>query len=217
MKLAKIVLAIASFAITNATVAGTITGSSNIEFVAFDGQKVKKKDTIQVNDNKPHQIVLSVSSIYKSGSDNQFFESSPIILAFNGHQENIQILTPHLRTQYDIDNFKKNPTFTVKTVSGQAIDYQKDTLKGEGFMPNSNIINTLAAYNAGNGTVAMKQFSTTAMAVPMPAVMPMKNTKATQGKVMVQGENIAEQQLQYWFQQADKETQQRFLNWAKKH
>ena len=43
------------------------------------------------------------------------------------------------------------------------------------------------------------------------------NAKINKGKVVVQGENVAEQQLQYWFQQADKETQIRFLNWAKSH
>ena len=47
----------------------------------------------------------------------------------------------------------------------------------------------------------------------MPAA---SSEKAAKGKVVVQGENVAEQQLQYWFQQADKETQTRFLNWAKK-
>ena len=41
------------------------------------------------------------------------------------------------------------------------------------------------------------------------------NSKANKDKVTVQGKNVAEQQLQYWFQQADKETQTRFLNWAK--
>ena len=46
---------------------------------------------------------------------------------------------------------------------------------------------------------------------------PASNAKANKGKVVVQGENVAEQQLQYWFQQADKETQTRFLNWAKSH
>ena len=40
--------------------------------------------------------------------------------------------------------------------------------------------------------------------------------KVQKAKVTVQGENAAEQMLQYWFQQADKETQQRFLKWAEK-
>ncbi|RLS11972.1 DUF2057 domain-containing protein, partial [Acinetobacter baumannii] len=32
----------------------------------------------------------------------------------------------------------------------------------------------------------------------------------------LQGENVTEQMLQYWFLQANPETQKRFLIWAKK-
>ena len=47
-------------------------------------------------------------------------------------------------------------------------------------------------------------------------MMPAASGKAAKGKVVVQGENVAEQQLQYWFQQADKETQTRFLKLGEK-
>lgn len=213
MKLTKIVWAVASITMASSAFAGTVTGSSNLDFVAFDGQKLKKKQTIQINDEKQHQVVFSVSSIYQSGSDNHFFESTPIVLTFQGSPENIQILAPHLRTKYEIEKFKENPTFKVQTTSGKQLDYKKDYLTGEGFMPNANISNNLATYNSGDGVAAVKQFAS----APIMAMMLAQNGGATQGKVTVQGENIAEQQLQYWFQQADKETQKRFLNWAKKH
>lgn len=211
MKLAQLALAMAAVAVAGSAVAGTVTGSSNVNFLAFDGQKLKKKSTIQINDTKPHQVVVEVSSIYQSGSDNNFFESSPIVIAFDGSQEDIQVLAPNLRSAYDVEKFKENPTFTIKTASGKQLDYKKDYLKGEGFMPNANIEGNLATYNAGEGVAAVKGLS-----VPMAAMMAVPNGKAAKGKVMVQGENIAEQQLQYWFQQADKETQKRFLDWAKK-
>lgn len=213
MKLAKLVFAITSFAIANSALAGTITPSSNIEILAFDGQKLKKKSPLQINDEKTHQLVLTVSSLYKSGSDTNFFESSPIVLTFNGDQENIQISAPNFHNSFDIDKFKENPTFTIKTVSGKELSYKKDYLKGEGFMPNANILGNLTAYNSGDGIAAVKQFATTTMA----AVMPLQAGKVSKGQVVVQGENIVEQQLQYWFQQADKQTQKRFLEWAKEH
>ncbi|QLB20188.1 hypothetical protein A6B43_00850 [Vespertiliibacter pulmonis] len=213
MKLAKIALAIIPFALANSALAGTVTHSSNIDILAFDGQKFKKKSTMQITDEKTHQIVLTVSNIYQSGSDTAFFESSPIVLTFNGSQENIQISTPTFHNRFDIEKFKENPTFTVKTVSGKELSYKQDYLKGEGFMPNANILGNLTAYNSGDGAAAVKQFATTTM----PAVMPLQVGNTAKGKVVVQGENIVEQQLQYWFQQADKETQKRFLEWAKKH
>ena len=212
MKLGKIALAISALMFGATAFAGTITGSSNITFLAFDGQKVRKNTNFQVNDTKPHQVVLEVSSIYQSGSDSAFFESQPIILTFEGSSEDIKITAPNLRSDIDVTKFKKSPSFKIETVSGKTLPYKQDYLKGEGFMPNANIVDNLANYNSGDGVAAVKGFAMSAM--PMAVVN--GSNKATKGKVMVQGENIAEQQLQYWFQQADKETQKRFLDWAKK-
>lgn len=210
MKLGQIAFAVATLVASTATFAGTITGSSNVNFLALDGQKVKKNTVLQVNDNNTHQVVVEVSSIYRSGSDDTFFESSPIVLTFSGSTEDIQIIAPNLRTESEVSKFKQSPTFKIQTASGAELAYKQDYLKGEGFMPNANINDNLANYNAGDGVAALKS-----LVAPM-AVMPVAGAKATKGKVMVQGENIAEQQLQYWFQQADKETQKRFLDWAKK-
>ncbi|AUI66076.1 MULTISPECIES: DUF2057 domain-containing protein [Glaesserella] len=213
MKLGKITLAIATFTlgITSAS-AGTLTTSSNVNILAFDGQKVKKNTVLQINDTQQHQVVVEVSSIYQSGSDNQFYESAPLVVTFAGSQENIQIIAPTLRNDLEVEKFKKSPTFKIQTASGQALEYKQDELKGEGFMPNANIVDNLATYNTGNGVAAVKSLAVTAM----PIAIAGGSNKVAKGKVMVQGENIAEQQLQYWFQQADKETQKRFLDWAKK-
>ena len=89
-------------------------------------------------------------------------------------------------------------------------------LKQEGLFPSANVVNDLAEYNASGATASVSAFAATTAVSPMVAT-PAGNAKANKGKVVVQGENVAEQQLQYWFQQADKETQTRFLSWAKSH
>ncbi|QGM80277.1 curli polymerization inhibitor CsgI-related protein [Otariodibacter oris] len=212
MKLSKIALVATTLITSTAAFAGSITGSSNVNFLAFDGQKVKKDTALNVNDNAQHQVVVEVSSIYDSGSDSNYFESTPIVVTFTGSQENIKIITPRLRSDFEVEKFKKAPTLDIKTTSGKEVSHKLDYLEGEGFLPNINVVENLANYNAGNNVASLKQFAMT----PMATMMPMQNGRATKGQVMVQGENIAEQQLQYWFQQADKETQKRFLDWAKK-
>lgn len=209
-KFARIALSLAAFSLSTTALAGTLTSSSNLTILAFDGQKVKKGTHLQVSENREHQVVVEVSSLYQSGSDKHFFESQPIVIRFNGSEEDVKLNAPNLQTELAISKFKKSPTFDLKTASGKALNYQQDYLKGEGFMPNSHIIDNLAHYNAGNGNAAVKNLATNTAVV-------MQNTKTAKGKITVQGENIAEQQLQYWFQQADKETQTRFLNWAKSH
>lgn len=209
MKLGKIALSLIALTTAATTLAGNVSGSSNINFLAFDAQKVKKSSSLQINDTNTHQAVLEVSGIYRVGSDDIFFESQPIILTFDGTTEDIQIIAPDLRSEHEVSKFKETPTFKVQTASGKTLSYKTDYLKGEGFMPNANIIENLANYNAGNGVAAVKSLAVASIGTIVPT-----SNKVAKGKV--QGENIAEQQLQYWFQQADKETQKRFLDWAKK-
>lgn len=212
MKLGRIAIAIAALSASTLGLTATLTSSSNISFLAFDGQKVKKNTpTLQVNENQTHQAVVEVTSIYSSGSDESFYESSPIIVTFKGSNENIVIAAPNLTTKNDVAKFQQSPELKVSTASGKQIESQQDILKGEGFMPNANIVDNIAAYNAAENKAAVKGLAATAMPIAIAS-----NGKVAKGKVMVQGENIAEQQLQYWFQQADKETQKRFLDWAKK-
>lgn len=212
MKLGQITVALAALLAGSASFAGTISGSSNVEFLAFDGQKVKKSTALQANENQTHQVVVEVSTIYRAGNDDVFFESDPIVLSFKGSQENLTISAPKLASESDVSKFKKSPQFTLKTASGSTIEYKQDYLKGSGgFLPNANVVENLANYNAGDNVAAVKSLAS----VSMPAVLATSD-KAAKGKVVVQGENVAEQQLQYWFQQADKETQKRFLDWAKK-
>ncbi|AHG86642.1 DUF2057 domain-containing protein [Bibersteinia trehalosi] len=212
MKLGRIAIAIAALSASTLGLTATLTSSSNISFLAFDGQKVKKNTpSLQVNENQTHQAVVEVTSIYSSGSDESFYESSPIIVTFKGSNENIVIAAPNLTTKNDVAKFQQSPVLKVSTASGKQIESQQDILKGEGFMPNANIVDNIAAYNAAENKAAVKGLAATAMPIAIAS-----NGKVAKGKVMVQGENIAEQQLQYWFQQADKETQKRFLDWAKK-
>ncbi|PJG86281.1 curli polymerization inhibitor CsgI-related protein [Conservatibacter flavescens] len=216
MKLRHVALTVATLLASSTAFAGVVTSSSNIDFLAIDGQKTSKsllKDTNSFNATagQKHQVVVRVSEIVRLGSDRSLFESDPIIVTFQGTQEDLVISAPRLDNERDVETFKKDPQITLKTTSGKTISSQQDRLKQEGFLPNANLEENLAQYNASGAVAAIPALVSTAMPAAVPGF-----AKAQKGKIIVQGENVAEQQLQYWFQQADKETQTRFLNWAKK-
>lgn len=201
---------------STAAFAGVVTSSSNVDFLAIDGQKaskalLKSTKSFNINDSQTHQVVVRVSEVVRHGSDRSLYESEPIVVTFQGTTEDVVISAPKLETERDINNFKDTPAIVVKTSSGKIVDTKQEILKQEGFLPGVNLIDTLSEYNASGSVASVSSFATTAM----PSVVP-GFAKAQKGKVVVQGENVAEQQLQFWFQQADKETQTRFLNWAKK-
>lgn len=221
MKLRAVVLGLATLCASTATFAGMVSTSSNLEFLAIDGQKaakslLKNTKTFNVSDTKKHQVVVRLNEIVGSGSNQSLFESNPVIVTFQGNAEDLVISAPVIRNLDSGDKFNQMPNITVKTKSGNAISAKVDVLKQEGLFPSANVLNDLAEYNASGAAASVSAFAATTSANSMVAV-PAGNAKANKGKVVVQGENVAEQQLQYWFQQADKETQTRFLNWAKSH
>lgn len=215
MKFRFAALATAALLTSTASFAGVITSSSNIDFLAIDGQKASKsllKETrsFNINDTQTHQVVVRVSEIVRSGSDRTLFESDPIVVTFKGSADDVVISAPRLETERDANAFKKSPIIHVKTVSGSEVPTKQEYLKQEGFLPVVNLIDNLSEYNSSDAPAAVKSFASTTMPAAIPGF-----SKAQKGKITVQGENVAEQMLQYWYQQADKETQIRFLNWAK--
>ena len=194
-----------------------VTASSNLEFLAINGQKaskslLKEKKSFNAEADQTQQVVVRLGEIVGTGSSQGLFESNPIIVTFKGTADDVVVSAEKIRSKEDGEKFNAQPQITVKTKSGNLIDAKIDTLKQEGLFPAANIVNDLAEYNASNAPAAVS-----ALAAPAVGMMPAASSeKAAKGKVVVQGENVAEQQLQYWFQQADKETQTRFLNWAKK-
>ncbi|MBR0573886.1 MULTISPECIES: curli polymerization inhibitor CsgI-related protein [Pasteurellaceae] len=211
MKLSQITFAVATLVASSVTFAGSLSSSKMISFLALDGHKVTSKTVMQINDTNTHQVVVEVGGMVKSGSNSSYFETHPIVLTFKGSLEDIKISAPRISTDFQAKRFKKSPKFNIETASGEKLAYKIDYLKGEGFMPYARIQDNLAEYNATDGVAAVASFATT-QSMPMAV----QNIKTKKGKVVVSGQNVAEQQLQYWFQQADKATQQRFLKWAKK-
>lgn len=218
MKFRLAALATVALLTSTASFAGVVTASSNIDFLAIDGQKpskniLKETKSFTINDTNTHQVVVRVSEVVRSGSDRSLFESDPIVVTFKGLTEDIHISAPHLDNERDASQFKSNPQITVKTASGKVLETKQEFLKQEGFLPGVNLVENLAEYNSSGSVASVASFATTTLPAAIATVG--ANGKVSKGKVTVQGENAAEQMLQYWYQQADAETQKRFLNWVK--
>ena len=152
-----------------------------------------------------------MSEVVYNGSDKTLFESDPIIVTFQAGNQDLVISAPRLDNMRNANMFAKDPKITVKTSADQTVTSKQDILKQTGIFPDTRIAEDLAEYNASHGVAAVPNL----VSVSMPAAIPTAaGAKATKAKITVQGENVAEQMLQYWYQQADKETQARFLKWA---
>lgn len=216
MKLSRFALACVAATLSMSSLAATVTVMPNISLLAIDGEKAKSsltksQNSFNINDNNKHQVVVRVSEVVDNGSDKTLFESDPIIVTFQAGNQDLVISAPRLDNMRNANMFAKDPKITVKTSADQTVTSKQDILKQTGIFPDTRIAEDLAEYNASQGVAAVPNL----VSVSMPAAIPTAaGAKATKAKITVQGENVAEQMLQYWYQQADKETQARFLKWA---
>lgn len=220
MKLTHLALGIAGACLSLASLAATVSTSSNISFLAVDGQKAKTvlqgSKSFDATANEPHQVVIRVSDIIRQGSNRHLYESKPIIVKFVGQNDNIVITAPDLKTTNDVAKFEKNPEITIISNNGNTVKSSQDVLITQGFLPEKQLVETLSAYNNSNAKASVPSLALAVLPGNMNVFSQVSNDKSMQNKVVVQGQNIAEQQLQYWYQQADKATQQRFMKWAEK-
>lgn len=198
MKLVKTAVAAAALVASSFSFAGTLTASDSVELLAFDGQRVARGTAALAIDNKIHQVVISVGDIV----DGSYFSIDPIVLTFNGTDEDVKIVTPRFTSNLVVEKFKKDLNFKVETASGKQIEYKQDFLKGEGFAPNSRIESNLAKYNAQKAVASVPAFANAAL--------------EAKGQMVIETNDVKEEQLQILFKKADKATQKRFLEWARK-
>lgn len=216
MKLSRFALACVAATVSMSSLAATVTVTPNISLLAIDGEKAKSsltksQNSFNINDNNKHQVVVRVSEVVDNGSDKTLFESDPIIVTFQAGNQDLVISAPRLDNMRNANMFAKDPKIVVKTSADQTVVSKQDILKQTGIFPDTRIAEDLAEYNASQGVAAVPNL----VSASMPAAIPTAaGAKATKAKITVQGENVAEQMLQYWYQQADKETQARFLKWA---
>ncbi|MGL5366513.1 MAG: YccT family protein, partial [Plesiomonas shigelloides] len=150
------------------------------------------------------------------------FTSAPIVASFDASaDQKLTIELPKLNTDSDGKRFNQSLDFRLVDQNGKTVPYKSDVLAVDGLMSSRNIQEALATYNHSSSAAAVANLApamTATLAVPVAAgTATAANTAVTQQTVTLQGENVPEQMLQYWFQQADAKTQQRFMNWAKDH
>lgn len=199
MKLTKMALALGTLFVSAMGMASTLSSSSMVEIVAFDGQRVKSGTTsVQISENQTHQVVVEIAGII----DGDYFTSDQLILTFQGSAENATLEAPKLYSKLDLHKFQENQVVTIKTASGGVIPHKQDILKGEGFLASTRVEENLSKYNLAKKVASVQKFAT----APLEA----------KGQMIVDTKKVSQEDLQFLFQKADKQTQKRFLEWVKK-
>ncbi|MBS0969815.1 DUF2057 family protein [Chimaeribacter arupi] len=220
MKRGWIVTGLLALSVCLPATAATLALSPDVDVLVVDGKKAAGSSLNQVEQLTlapgRHQLLFRVSRVLRAGARDQYlYHSSPQIAAFDIPAEGAwQLTLPRLENDADGKRFDAHPDYQVVDGNQHPLPVRRDTLQIPGLSLGADLEKAIAEYNAANQPASVTALLPAAAASP---ALPATSGTVSQASVTVQGENVAEQMLQYWFQQADAPTRQRFLNWAEKH
>lgn len=223
MKFGLVVAGILAVCFSASALATTLKLAPEIDLLVVDGKNMsgsllKGADSLELNSGQ-HQILFKVAKPLPA-EPKILYTSPPLVVVFNTRNvRSVAIKLPVIDSERDGHKFSKKPEFQLIGDNGRPLTVRHDVLHEENLGAAITLETAMATYNVGQHSASVPSFATIqpspASAVPGTTIA-VAGTNAAQKTTRLQGENVAEQMLQYWFLQADAETQQRFLIWAKK-
>ena len=195
--------------------AATLSTADNLDIEVIDGQKFRSglfsnaQKAINLSEGD-HQIVLRLSGSIKGSKDPELYKTGYHVITLKTEgNEKLELASKPIKRMRDARAFDKNPEFILTNSNGKAYPFQTAFLEKEGMQIGRDLVRELKEFNATGSSAALESRAPfAALAMNNPA------TTLSNGSKSVSEVLLSEQMLHYWFQQADKETRERFLSWA---
>ncbi|MCW8327697.1 DUF2057 domain-containing protein [Photobacterium sp. SDRW27] len=176
------------------------------ELVLVNGYEAEGNDPLTL-ENGENQIAFRYQDGYRENGEHKLFKSDVIIVTFEGQDSAYKLEVPKLRTAQDTQKFNKRPSVSLKDSEGSDVSFAQDKLIKSGLQFGRDYEAEIAAYNQTDKPAALQA----AVAVTtLPAAVPAQTAKPAVKGQQPQGKNVAENMLNYWYEQADEATRARF-------
>ncbi|QTF08846.1 DUF2057 family protein [Brenneria izadpanahii] len=197
-------------------IATTLKLDQNIELIVVDGQKVsgsllKGADSLEL-DNGQHQILFKVVKTAGAAANPKITYTSPALIAIFDAQKlaSVSFKLPPLETKQERKKFDQQPNYQLIDGNHQIIPTRIDILNVTDDELAHHIEKKISEYNSANHNASVARFAAAKPSVktdrpeewPVTDALDDPTPSSTLFSIM-----------QYWFQMADKETQQLFLHW----
>jgi len=187
----------------------TLQLPQNITILAENGKntKMNKRASLPDGDN---QIVVQFQgelSRKHEDKDADFEYSDTFVIRFNALNQTLKMVTPRINRLLELEKWNKKPDIRILDSAGRELDIQIARLKKDGFQIFRNYETELEAFNKTDSPAAVDTLSSVSedsVSPPAAQVSP-KNQSQPQDKT-----DMAEDMLDYWYQQADEEAKARF-------
>lgn len=196
--------------------ATTLRLSTDIDLLVLDGKRVSSSllrgaDSIEL-DNGPHQIVFRVEKTIRLASHEQrIYISPPLVASFNTQRiSQVNFSLPRLETEKESQSFDNAPRIELLDGDAMPIPVKLDILGITTTSKGINYERDTERYNSAGLTASLPQF-----AIRMADDSTLLSGVSELDMPPPQSQTLTEQRLKYWFAQADTETRNRFMQWAK--
>ena len=208
MKFRTAILALAACGLSFPTLADiNLELPYSAELVLVNGQEANGNAPLTL-ENGENQIAFRYQNSYRENGEHQLFKSDVIIVTFAGEDTSYQLELPKLRSAQDTQKFNKTPSVSLLDSQGKQVNFAQDKLMKHGLQFGRDFEAEIAAYNHTDKPAALKLAAADNNQPVVAAVHPAK--PQAQGEQQPQGKNVAENMLNYWYEQADEATRQRF-------
>lgn len=172
--------------------------------------------------NGLNQVVFQVRTLVRDGNDNRLYTSSPYIMSFRLEgDQTYKIQPPSLRTTRDTSNFERAPQegFSLIDEKGNSAPFEFATYNKSSLML-SNITNDIREFNQTDDPAAVKELAgtsaiaATAATTVAVAQVPAQMSAPQPAPAAEAAAPASESMLKYWYNQADQDTRNRFLQWV---
>ena len=203
MKLRTAILALTACGLSFPTLADVnIDLPDSAELILVNGVKAEGNDTLALK-NGQNQIAFRYEDGYRENGEYSLFKSDVVIMTFTGTDTHYSLTLPKLRSSLDGRKFNREPALTLTDNSGTPVTFEQGKLMKNGMQLGRNFEAEIAAYNQTSQPAAVA-IST------LPAVSLSTINKSANVANEAEGENVAESMLNYWYEQADEATRDRF-------
>ncbi|RLM08495.1 hypothetical protein BIY27_16910 [Gibbsiella quercinecans] len=217
MKFGLVVAGLLSLWLSAPAVATTLKLSPDIDLLVVDGRQMtgsllKGADRLEL-DSGEHQLLFKVVKTVTSSSHGPItYTSQPLIVTFNAHNTRmVSFELPRIDSARDGLQFNHALNYQLVDDSGKKLATKNDKLAAN---PGADLEKTMIAYNGQKHAASVPAFAHLRASTPIP---PPGVTPPGQKSITLKEAYVSEQMLQYWFQQADRDTQKRFLRWANQY
>ncbi|MGF1692960.1 YccT family protein [Photobacterium kagoshimensis] len=208
MKLRTAFIALAAASVSLPALADvTLTLPSTAELVLVNGKSAGGNNTLTLKDGA-NQVAFRYEGGYRENGDYSLFSSNVMIIKFDAANADYTLKLPKITSEIEGNRFNKKPVINLTDASGKAANFEQGRLIKNGIQFGRDFEAEIAAYNQTSQPAALAgAVAVTTLPAVISPTTPAKNNAAP---VVQQGENTAENMLNYWYSQADEATKARF-------